>query len=128
MKRVICPRFLLGRAGLAATLLIAAPGLEAQTGSITGTVTDAGSGLPVASAQVFVAELDLGVLSQQNGSYNLQNVPTGTQTITVQRLGYREATQAVTVPGGDAVVVDFAISESALQLDEVIVTGTPGGT
>ena len=52
----------------------------------------------------------------------------GTQTVTVQRLGYREATQAVTVPGGDAAVVNFAISESALQLDEVIVTGTPGGT
>ncbi len=68
------------------------------------------------------------MLLQQNGSYNLQNVPAGTQTITVQHLGYREATQTVAVPAGDSVVVNFVISESALQLDEVIVTGTPGGT
>ena len=128
MTSVSLPQPLRSGAGLLLFLLVAVPGLSAQTGSIAGTVMDAGSGLPVASAQVFIAELDLGVLSQQNGSYNLQNVPAGTQTITVQRLGYREAAQTVQVPAGDAVVVDFAISESALQLDEVIVTGTPGGT
>ena len=128
MTSVSLPRSLRRGAGLLLVLLVAVPGLSAQTGSITGTIMDTGSGLPVASAQVFIAELDLGVLSQQNGSYNLQNVPAGTQTVTVQRLGYREAAQTVQVTAGDPVVVNFAITESALQLDEVIVTGTPGGT
>ncbi len=109
-------------------LLVAAPQLAAQTGTISGRVTDAGSGSPVPSAQVFVADLDLGVLSQQNGTFTLQNVPAGTQTVTVQRLGFREASQTVAVSAGETVVLNFAVAEAALQLDEVIVTGTPGGT
>jgi TonB-linked SusC/RagA family outer membrane protein len=125
MSRLNC-RSVLGVAF--AALLVAAPQLAAQTGTISGRVTDAGSGNPVPSAQVFIADLDLGVLSQQNGTFTLQNVPAGTQTVTVQRLGFREASQTVAVSAGEAVVLNFAVAEAALQLDEVIVTGTPGGT
>ena len=126
MSRLNCSRAVLGVA--LAALLVTAPQLAAQTGTITGRVTDSGSGNPVPSAQVFIVELDLGVLSQQNGTYTVQNVPAGTQTVTVQRLGFREASQTVAVSAGGTMVLNFAVTEAALQLDEVIVTGTPGGT
>ncbi len=113
---------------LVVALLVGAPSLVAQNGTITGRVTDAGSGLPVASAQVFIGGLDLGVLTQANGGFSLENVMAGTHTVTVQRLGYREVTAPVEVGAGQTVVQDFDLSEAALQLDEVIVTGTPGGT
>jgi len=113
---------------LAATVLLVAPGLSAQTGSIAGRVLDIGSSLPIPAAQVFIADLDLGVLSQQNGSYIIPNVPVGPRTVTVQRIGYRQVTQNVTVAAGQTAVLDFRISEEALQLDEIIITGTPGGT
>ncbi len=114
--------------GLAAMVLLAAPGLAAQTGSIAGRVIDAQSGQTVPAAQVFIADLDIGVLTQQNGSYLLLNVPAGQRTVTVQRIGYGQVTQNVTVTVGQTAVLDFRISEQALQLDEVIVTGTAGGT
>jgi TonB-dependent SusC/RagA subfamily outer membrane receptor len=113
---------------LAAMVLLIAPGLAAQTGTIAGRVIDAGSNLPIPAAQVFIADLDLGVLSQQNGSYLLANVPVGPRTVTVQRIGYRQLTANVTVAAGQTVVQDFRITEEALQLDEIIITGTPGGT
>jgi hypothetical protein len=113
---------------LAALVLLAVPGLAAQTGTIAGRVIDAGSTLPIPAAQVFIADLDLGVLSQQNGSYILLNVPVGPRTVTVQRIGYRQVTQTVTVAAGQTAVLDFRITEEALQLDEIIITGTPGGT
>jgi TonB-linked SusC/RagA family outer membrane protein len=112
----------------AAGVLLLAPGLVAQTGSIAGRVIDAQSGQTIPAAQVFIADLDLGVLSQQNGSYILLNVPAGQRSVTVQRIGYATLAQNVTVTAGQTAVLDFRVSEEALQLDEVIVTGTPGGT
>ncbi|SVC53094.1 uncharacterized protein METZ01_LOCUS305948, partial [marine metagenome] len=128
MDKFICSRFTRVLGVLAAATLIGASGLVAQTGSVTGRVTDAQTGNSVAAAQVFIANLDIGVLSQQNGSYLLLNVPAGSQTLTVQRIGYREVTEVVTVSSGGTVALDFQIAEEALQLDEIIITGTPGGT
>jgi TonB-linked SusC/RagA family outer membrane protein len=36
--------------------------------------------------------------------------------------------QTVAVTAGETAVLDFRITEQALQLDEIIITGTPGGT
>ncbi|MDH3285396.1 MAG: TonB-dependent receptor, partial [Acidobacteriota bacterium] len=114
--------------GFAALTIFWASGLAAQAGSIAGRVVDAQSGQPLPAAQVFIGALDIGVLTQQNGSYILLNVPAGTHTVTVQRIGYGEAQQTVAVTAGQTTVRDFRITEEALQLDEIIITGTPGGT
>ena len=113
---------------LAIASLLGAPVLSAQTGTITGRVTDTGTGAPLTSAQVFIVELNLGVLTQANGRYLLLNVPAGTQTLTVQRIGFRDETATVLVGAGQTVALDFLVTESAIQLDEVIITGTAGGT
>ena len=108
---------------LLAALALVAPGLlEAQ--SIVGTVRDQATGNPVEAAQVFVEGLELGALTQSNGNYTILNVPTGTHTLTVQSLGYRTESVEVTVAAGEAVVHNFFVSQQALQLDEVVVTGT----
>ena len=99
-----------------------------ETGSVTGRIVDSQSGAPVASAQIFITDLDLGVLTQQNGRYLLVNVPPGTHTLSFERIGYRGMTAEVTVGAGQTVVQDFSVSETALQLQEVLVTGTAGGT
>ncbi|MCH8812918.1 MAG: carboxypeptidase-like regulatory domain-containing protein [Gemmatimonadetes bacterium] len=96
------------------------------TGEVTGEVTDASSGVSVAAAQVFIGDLRLGGLSQQNGRYLLQNVPAGTHTLSVTRMGYRTVEARITVRGGQTVVQGFSITEEALQLDPLIVTGTVG--
>lgn len=102
--------------------------VQQAVGVITGRVTDAAQGRPVPTAQVFIVDLDLGVLTQSNGGYVLLNVPAGIHTVAVQRIGFREASASVEVTSGGTAVRDFVITEQALQLDEVIVTGTAGGT
>ena len=115
-----------GRAGLLlplALMFTASPAvLEAQ--SITGTVRDQGSGDPVAAAQVFLEGLNLGALTQADGSYSITDVPAGSHTLTVQFLGFRSESVVVTVAAGQSVVQNFFLSQQALQLDELVVTGT----
>lgn len=115
-------------AAVALSLLAIGPAAAQQTGTITGRVTDSQSGQPVASAQIFISGLNLGVLSQQNGRFLLVNVPAGTHTVSFERIGYRGMTAEVTVGAGATVVQDFAVTQDAIGLEEVLVTGTAGGT
>ena len=115
---------------LAPALLLTPTMLSAQTntGSVAGRVFDFASGRPVASAEVFVTDTEVGALTQQNGAYVLAGVSAGTRTISVRRIGYEELAETVTVPAGGTAVLDFRLREEALRLDEIVVTGLPRGT
>ncbi len=96
---------------------------EAQTGQIAGQVTDAGSGRPLASTQVYIEGTALGVLTTSSGRYLFTNAPVGEHTVVAELVGYRSATQTVTVAAGQAVTANFELSVTAIQLDQIVVTG-----
>ena len=113
---------------LALVVLLLASPLQVDAQQITGTVRDQASGSAVANAQVFIEALNIGVLTQASGQYLLLGVPAGTHTVSVTSLGYRTATGTVSVAEGGTGVLDFTISAEALQLDEILVTGTATGS
>lgn len=114
-----------GLAVLAALALLVPGSLEAQeTGRIVGRVTAAATMRPVSGAQVFVANLRIGALTNEDGRFLLLNVPTGTHPVRVEIIGYGQGTQQVTVTAGGTASVDFALDETAVSLDEIVVTGT----
>ncbi len=86
-----------------------------QTGTITGQVIDEPTGLPVAAVQVFISSLRVGGLTQQNGRYLLQNVPAGTHTLTVARIGYGTTEVQIAVAGDRTLEQNFVISEEDLS-------------
>ncbi|MDA0329951.1 MAG: SusC/RagA family TonB-linked outer membrane protein [Gemmatimonadetes bacterium] len=121
------------RAGLMALLAFAlvgasAPALQAQTGQITGNVTNAASGAALGEVQVFLEGRQLGTLTRSDGRYLILNVPVGAYQVTAQRIGFGSVTQAVTVTAGSAAAVNFSLSTQALGLDEIVVTGTAGAS
>jgi TonB-linked SusC/RagA family outer membrane protein len=109
-------------------LAITAAPAPAQTGTVTGRVVDSHTLQPLSSAQVFIAELSIGTLTRDDGRYLLVNVPAGTHRLQAQIIGYRTASTQVSVTAGAQSAVDVLLSQDALALDEVVVTGTPGGT
>ncbi len=98
------------------------------TGTISGYVRDSRTLQPVATAQVFVPSVGIGGLTRVDGSYTLANVPPGSQVVQVQRIGYEAVSQTVNVVTGQSIVLNFELSREALALDEIVVTGTAGGT
>ena len=114
-------------AGLA--VLAGAQQAAAQTGGISGTVTDRASGLPVSAARVqVVGNQNLAANSDDRGRYLIRNIPAGAHSVRVTRIGYRPEVQAVTIPASDTVVVNISLSQSAVELQQVVVTGTGGAT
>jgi len=77
---------------------------------------------------VFIDGTSLGGITNPQGTYRITGIPvTGasrTVTVRVRALGFNPTTQSVTVGGGQTVRADFNVNASAIQLDQVVVTGS----
>ena len=102
--------------------------IGAQTATVTGRVTAAATGQPVGGTNIHIPALGIGTMARDDGRYILLQVPAGTHTIRAERIGNQAATQEVTVAAGETVLLDFELTQMALEMDEIVVTGTPGGT
>ena len=97
-----------------------------QVGTVTGQVVDAGTGQPIASAQILVAGTGRGTLTRSDGRFLIDRVPAGQHEVRVVLIGYATASQQVSVLAGQPAALDFELEITALQLDELVVTGTAG--
>ncbi|HKG94449.1 MAG TPA: TonB-dependent receptor [Gemmatimonadaceae bacterium] len=92
----------------------------AQTGKVTGVVTDASTGQPVEGVQVSLTGTGRGALTGANGRYFILTVPPGIYTVTARRIGFQSAARAdVQVQIDVTREVNFALNSSASQLTTV---------
>ncbi len=126
MERRKCrePRHRGGVVALAAIALALPSALEAQTGSIRGQVVDAITQRAIGGAQIEIAGTVRGGLTNTSGQYLLLNVPVGEHEVRVQFIGFGTLMQSVTVVSGETAQLDFQLAQAALQLDQIVVTGT----
>jgi TonB-dependent starch-binding outer membrane protein SusC len=116
-------------AALLLTLLVAP--VQAQTTyTLQGSVTDATTAAPIAGVQIQVRGTGFGTLSDSNGRFLLRATLTpGSYDVVFSHIGRRAVTRSVDL-GAEATVTLGAIqmAETALELDEIIVTGVAGAT
>ena len=109
-------------------LLFVAP-LSAQVASVSGTVTDADDGQPLAGATVALRALGStalagGSATDIDGNYVVSNISPGSYSLTVSFVGYGESVQDVVLQGGDQRVINVTLSQSGLQLTTVVVSAS----
>jgi TonB-linked SusC/RagA family outer membrane protein len=113
-----------------AALVLAALGaaptvLRAQENVVAGTVVTERSDRPIPGAQVYVqGDVSKGVIADASGRFRIAGLSGATVTLNVRMIGYRAISQSVRV---GTMNVRFAMSERAVELDQVVVTGTAGG-
>jgi TonB-dependent starch-binding outer membrane protein SusC len=119
-------------AALAVAIGSATGAIQAQqatgVGIVEGTVSEQGTGRPVDGAQVRLTSVAIGGLTNPAGHFRLLNVPAGQVEVRVRQVGYTPVNKTVTVTAGRTTTVDFSITQSALQLQAVVTTGTAGAT
>lgn len=97
---------------------------SAQTGTITGKVTDAASGRPVENAQVG-AQLSggqqFGAVTGADGTFRIANLRDGVYTVTIRALGYEPRTFSNQRPGAN---ITAALNERPTQLNQTVVTAS----
>lgn len=113
----------------AAVLAVAAgPATAQNTGTVGGVVVSQQTQRPLAGAQVSIPGTGLGTLTNSNGQFLIVGVPRGDHTVRVDMLGFGIAENPVTIAAGETARVNFQLSETAIALDEVVVTGTAAAT
>jgi subtilisin family serine protease len=88
-------------------------------GSISGQVTGAGDGLPVAG--VTVSDGIRTVLTNATGQYAINDVPVGNYQVVASKESYESSSSSVTVLAGSTTVANFS-------LNEIIVPGSITGS
>lgn len=98
--------------------------------ALSGRVTDAASGRPLTSAQVFVPGSGIGALTDRDGRFllSLDALPDSAEDVTlrVEMLGYGGEQRTLALAGRDTVSTDVSMSATAVRLDEIVVTGAAG--
>jgi TonB-linked SusC/RagA family outer membrane protein len=94
--------------------------VQAQTGSVAGTVLDE-TGLPLPGASIQIKSLNKSTTTDATGRYRLTGLSNGTLLLTVSYIGYTSINQNVNVSGNTS--VDFSLKPDAQNLSEVVVIG-----
>jgi len=115
-------------AAVATSLLFALPaaGLQAQTGTISGKVTDAATKAPLADVRVVISGTAFETQTNREGEYRLLNVRPGVTGVSAFRIGYKAKQDTIRVVAGQTATLNLEMSASVINLSEVVVTGTAG--
>ncbi|RYY60997.1 MAG: SusC/RagA family TonB-linked outer membrane protein, partial [Chitinophagaceae bacterium] len=92
--------------------------VNAQTRTISGTVTSAKDGKGLGGVSVQVKGLSIGAGTNANGTYTI-NVPSGDQTLVFTSVGFG----TIEVPAGTRTSIDVTLTEADQTLDDVVVVG-----
>jgi len=93
--------------------------------TVSGTVTSS-DGLPLAGAFVVAEELQTGVVTDNNGHYELKDLKNATYHLCFSFTGYETVVKAVTLKGN--VTIDATLNESVVMTGEVVVSSTRAGS
>jgi iron complex outermembrane receptor protein len=113
--------------GIAALTSAASTPTLAQdaTGVVTGKVTGADAGTPLAGATVFVTGAQAGAYTRPDGTYRISLRP-GTYELRVRYIGWTGTHDTVVVASGQTTTKDFSLTRSPTTLEALAVVGTRG--
>lgn len=100
--------------------------VQEDNATLTGKVVDAQTNEPLAGASVYIYEAKIGAVTDNAGTYRIQNLPAGRFTIEVSYAGFGSLTESVTING--SLQKDFSLKSVVIENEGVTVTGVSGAT
>src|SRR6266567_4118678 len=95
-------------------------------GSLSGKVTEKAKGSVLSGASVYIPDLKVGAVCDDNGYYQFNSLPSGTYLVEVHYVGFKTFTKSVTISG--PVTQDFALSDQFVEESAVVITGQSKAT
>jgi iron complex outermembrane receptor protein len=94
--------------------------------ALSGKVTDAKTGEPLAGANLFITDVKMGTIADAEGKYIFRNVPPGHHVIEVSFSGYSSLAEHFDISA--ATEKNFSLSITYIENQGVIVTGVTSAT
>jgi iron complex outermembrane recepter protein len=95
-------------------------------GTLSGKVLDSATGKGLASASVYIADLKLGVMANDDGNYRFANLPTGTYLVEAHAIGHSTQIKSVTIT--EKAELDFSLGLQYTEESPVVITGMSKAT
>lgn len=96
------------------------------TGSFSGRITNARTGEPITGASILIIDIKMGTTSDANGNFFIRNIPEGKHLVEVSHIGFTSIIETVEITDGSR--KDYALQNSVVENNAVIVTGVTGST
>jgi iron complex outermembrane recepter protein len=100
---------------------------SAFSGTVTGIVTNADTGEPVSYAYLHLENINRTTTTDRDGRFELRNVPEGSHTIQIHRIGYVTQSRTITVERGEETRLSFQMSPTVLSGQAVEVVADAEG-
>ncbi|HYV92455.1 MAG TPA: TonB-dependent receptor [Chitinophagales bacterium] len=91
--------------------------------SLWGVVKDKSTGKPMYNVTVYIPELLLGTVTEEDGAYQFSGMASGTFTITFSYVGYARVIKTVSLEGGKD-TLNIYMEDNEIETEEVVVFGT----
>ena len=95
-----------------------------ETGSLRGYVTDADSKEPLQGVTISVKGTTIGTFTDKRGYFEINNLKPGKYTVSATYVGYSANSKNISIVSGKTAELNFQLGQSAMNLDEVVVTGS----
>ncbi|WP_299672362.1 TonB-dependent receptor [uncultured Polaribacter sp.] len=94
---------------------------NAQTNSISGKVLS--EGIPLPYINVYLKNTKLGTATNENGFFELKNIPHGKYTMVVSSVGFKTKSARISFSGNEKIIKNFNLNENN-SLEEIVISGT----
>jgi len=88
--------------------------------TMSGNITDQNNN-PIFGAVIYIETLNLGTTSEEDGSFQLSNIPRGEHNITCSFIGFQTQNIAIDFVNNEPKEQNFTLEDSFFHMDEVIV-------
>ena len=96
--------------------------LYGQEVTLSGNTTS--ENLPAPFVNIYLNNTEIGTSSNENGWYELKNIPPGKYTLIASTIGYITFSKSIIIKKGEEQILDIVLKPSIESLDEMVVTGT----
>jgi iron complex outermembrane recepter protein len=95
-------------------------------GTFSGKITDAKTGAAIEGASVYISDIRSGTSTNASGNFLISNIPQGIHLVEISHIGYSNIIENIEIKND--VKKDFALTESIIENNAVVVTGVTGAT
>ncbi|MDP4210969.1 MAG: TonB-dependent receptor [Bacteroidota bacterium] len=93
---------------------------------LEGTISDKTTHEGLPGAGIYIPDLKIGAVTNENGKYKITNLPQSKLLVQVSFIGYQ--TLAITVDLSQINQMNFELTPSPIEVSEVVVTGSAGSS
>ena len=99
----------------------AKPHADNEKATLSGTITDHVTGETLPGVNIYIPDLKTGTISNFDGTYKIENLPSTKVLVQVTLTGYKLISQIIDLEVTNT--HDFALEEAVSELHEIVVTG-----